>query len=172
MTNISNRKVKCSMVIISQKAIHDFATKYPLAADPLNRWCKVASQANWRNFLEVKESFNATVKCTGRGKRKTCDIKVINGSSSPYKVVSPKSQKSTQANKTTTNSRYTVRVNHRKGPAPKPANKVKPQPANPASNKKNNLNTEPVKKNDVPAQPVAPSATPAAPVPATTLPQT
>ena len=48
------------MVIISQKAIHDFATKYPLAADPLNRWCKVASQANWRNFLEVKESFNAT----------------------------------------------------------------------------------------------------------------
>lgn len=48
------------MVIISQKAIHDFATKYPLAADALNRWCKVASQANWRNFLEVKESFNAT----------------------------------------------------------------------------------------------------------------
>lgn len=49
-----------SMVIISQKAIHEFATKYPLSADPLNRWSKIASQANWRNFLEVKESFNAT----------------------------------------------------------------------------------------------------------------
>ena len=48
------------MVIISQKAIHDFATKYPLAADSLNRWCKVVSQANWRNFLDVKQSFNAT----------------------------------------------------------------------------------------------------------------
>jgi mRNA interferase HigB len=48
------------MVIISQKAIHDFATKYPLSADALNRWSKAVSQANWRNFSEVKESFNTT----------------------------------------------------------------------------------------------------------------
>jgi mRNA interferase HigB len=48
------------MLIISQKAIHDFATKHPLSADALNRWCKIVNQANWRNFLEVKESFNTT----------------------------------------------------------------------------------------------------------------
>ena len=48
------------MVIISQKAIHDFATKYPLSADALNRWSKVASEANWSNFLEVKRTLNAT----------------------------------------------------------------------------------------------------------------
>ena len=46
------------MVIISQKTVHDFATKYPLSADAINRWYKVASHANWRNFLDVKESFN------------------------------------------------------------------------------------------------------------------
>jgi mRNA interferase HigB len=48
------------MVVISQKAIHDFALKYPLSADPLNRWVKNVNQANWNTFAEVKESFSTT----------------------------------------------------------------------------------------------------------------
>jgi mRNA interferase HigB len=48
------------MVIISQRIINEFAKEYPLAAEPLNRWYKYVIAADWQNFNEVKNAFNAT----------------------------------------------------------------------------------------------------------------
>jgi mRNA interferase HigB len=46
------------MVIISQSIVNAFAREYPLAAYPLNRWYREASKADWRDFTEMKRSFN------------------------------------------------------------------------------------------------------------------
>ena len=48
------------MVIISQRIINEFAKQYPLAAEPLNRWYKQASSADWKNFNDLKQTFNTT----------------------------------------------------------------------------------------------------------------
>lgn len=48
------------MVVIAQKIINEFANEYPLSAYPLNRWYKQAVVAEWSNFTDVKQTFNAT----------------------------------------------------------------------------------------------------------------
>ena len=48
------------MVIISQKAIHEFAKEYPLSAHPLSRWYKQTISSDWASFIDVKKMFNTT----------------------------------------------------------------------------------------------------------------
>jgi len=46
------------MVIITKGTIHAFAQKYPGSAISLNDWFKKSARANWKNFAEVKTTFN------------------------------------------------------------------------------------------------------------------
>lgn len=48
------------MVIIAQKIINEFAVRYPLSAEPLNRWYKSTKSSDWQNFIDVKKTFNTT----------------------------------------------------------------------------------------------------------------
>ncbi len=48
------------MVIITKGAIHEFARKHPGAVIPLNNWFDKAVNASWKNFTEVKATFNTT----------------------------------------------------------------------------------------------------------------
>lgn len=47
------------MVIISHKAIREYAVKYPTHKDALERWYKITEQANWGSFSEMKANFNS-----------------------------------------------------------------------------------------------------------------
>ena len=46
------------MHTVSHKAIRIFCERRPEAANALDYWYKVAKKATWRNFSEVKETFN------------------------------------------------------------------------------------------------------------------
>src|SRR5688572_21415027 len=46
------------MIIITKGAIHKFVIKHPRSAVPLNDWFEEAAQASWKNFQEVKSTFN------------------------------------------------------------------------------------------------------------------
>lgn len=52
------------MVIITKGTIHNFIRKYPRAANALNEWFAKSEKANWKNFNEVKTTFN-TVDAIG-----------------------------------------------------------------------------------------------------------
>ena len=45
------------MHIISRKALKEFALKHPQSETSLDSWHRVAKQAQWRNFAEVKKSY-------------------------------------------------------------------------------------------------------------------
>jgi mRNA interferase HigB len=47
------------MVIISRSIIRDFIARYPLSANQLNEWYEKASIADWKNFQELKKTFNS-----------------------------------------------------------------------------------------------------------------
>lgn len=47
------------MVIITKGAIHQFAAKHPRSAIPLNDWFEKTALASWKNFQEIKSTFNA-----------------------------------------------------------------------------------------------------------------
>lgn len=47
------------MVILSKKAINDFALIEPNAVDALTSWYKETQLADWANFAEMKRSFNS-----------------------------------------------------------------------------------------------------------------
>lgn len=47
------------MVIITKGAIHSFANKHRSARIPLNDWYKKSKQAQWKNFAEVRQTFNS-----------------------------------------------------------------------------------------------------------------
>ena len=46
------------MVIISKAFIKDFESKYPDTANALEKWYSETKSANWKNFAEMKLSFN------------------------------------------------------------------------------------------------------------------
>ena len=46
------------MVIISKGAIYPFVNRYPLSAGSLNEWFEKSKNANWRNFTDIKNTFN------------------------------------------------------------------------------------------------------------------
>jgi len=54
------------MRVISIKTLRDFWQRYPDAEQPLRDWFGTTEAAEWRNFLEVRQSFGradtATVK--------------------------------------------------------------------------------------------------------------
>jgi mRNA interferase HigB len=53
-----------AMVIITKGVVHEFAKKHPSAAIPLNDWFEKTSGASWKNFTEIRSTFN-TVDAIG-----------------------------------------------------------------------------------------------------------
>jgi mRNA interferase HigB len=47
------------MVIITKSTLEKFAKIHPIAAEPLNNWYTITKEANWRNFADIKKSFNS-----------------------------------------------------------------------------------------------------------------
>jgi mRNA interferase HigB len=48
------------MVIISKAFLREFAEKHPDAEAALVKWYDQAKSAEWRNFSELKKTFNST----------------------------------------------------------------------------------------------------------------
>jgi mRNA interferase HigB len=47
------------MVIISHKAIREFAAAQPQLLSPLERWYDITLKADWRGFNDIKKQFNS-----------------------------------------------------------------------------------------------------------------
>lgn len=47
------------MVIISKTILLEFSRRHPSAAEPLNSWYEITKQAQWKNFNEVRQTFNS-----------------------------------------------------------------------------------------------------------------
>jgi mRNA interferase HigB len=47
------------MVVISYGTIKEFYTKRPASEDALNNWYRLTLAADWSNYHEMKEIFNA-----------------------------------------------------------------------------------------------------------------
>lgn len=47
------------MVIISKAAIRNFVEKHSDAEPPLDNWYELTANADWKNFNEMKNSFNS-----------------------------------------------------------------------------------------------------------------
>ncbi len=47
------------MDVISYRKIREFCKKYSNARKPLNAWYKITSKAAWKNFDDVRKSFNS-----------------------------------------------------------------------------------------------------------------
>jgi mRNA interferase HigB len=53
------------MRVISEKKPREFWTEYPESEGPLRAWIKVASEASWGTFAEVRETY-ATASQVGK----------------------------------------------------------------------------------------------------------
>lgn len=47
------------MVIISHKPLREQAIIHPEWKEPLERWYRITEQADWKNFSELKKTFNS-----------------------------------------------------------------------------------------------------------------
>lgn len=47
------------MVIVSKAVLRDFAKKYPEAAVSVFKWYEIVGSSDWKNFSEMKNSFNS-----------------------------------------------------------------------------------------------------------------
>ena len=47
------------MVVISRATLNEFAEKYPDSKSALIKWYDETKAADWKNFSEVKKTFNA-----------------------------------------------------------------------------------------------------------------
>ena len=47
------------MVVVSKAVLRDFAEKYPEAAVSVFKWYDVVCSSDWKNFSEMKNSFNS-----------------------------------------------------------------------------------------------------------------
>ncbi|MEY4628581.1 MAG: hypothetical protein RLZZ595_907 [Bacteroidota bacterium] len=47
------------MVVVSKALLRDFAEKYPEAAVSVFKWYDVVCSSDWKNFSEMKNSFNS-----------------------------------------------------------------------------------------------------------------
>ena len=47
------------MVVISYGTLSQYYKKHPDAKDALNNWYRLASQADWANYHEIKTMFNS-----------------------------------------------------------------------------------------------------------------
>lgn len=68
------------LVVISYKAIKEFAEKHPNAIDPLNNWYRVTEQSDWANFNEMRQLFNS-VDAVGN------DLYVFNIKGNDYRLI-------------------------------------------------------------------------------------
>ena len=68
------------MVIISKAVLVDFGIKHADAIEPLNRWYETTKKADWKNFPEMKKTFN-TVSTVGN------DRYVFNIKGNDYRLV-------------------------------------------------------------------------------------
>ena len=50
------------MRLISTKALRDFAKIHPVAEMPLQGWRRIVERAQYRNFTELKRTFNSVDK--------------------------------------------------------------------------------------------------------------
>ena len=48
------------MVVMTRKKIRGYGKKHPQFFESLDNWCSITEKANWRNFHDVKNSFNST----------------------------------------------------------------------------------------------------------------
>ncbi|NTS40122.1 type II toxin-antitoxin system HigB family toxin [Flavisolibacter sp. BT320] len=68
------------MVVISYRTIREFVLLHPDAEDSLNNWYRIAGQADWSNFNEVRNLFNS-VDAVGN------DLYVFNIRGNHYRLV-------------------------------------------------------------------------------------
>jgi mRNA interferase HigB len=54
------------MVIISHKAIREFAMAHPELSTTLERWYDIAEKSDWKGYNYIKEQFNS-VDAVGTG---------------------------------------------------------------------------------------------------------
>jgi mRNA interferase HigB len=47
------------MVIISKAILHDYSKLHPDAETPIENWYELVKNANWKNFNEMKTTFNS-----------------------------------------------------------------------------------------------------------------
>ena len=47
------------MVIITKTTLKKFAKIHPTASDPLNNWYTITHEVSWKNFADIKKSFNS-----------------------------------------------------------------------------------------------------------------
>lgn len=47
------------MVIITRSTVTLFIKDYPAAAEALNRWYDIVSNADWSDFADIKNTFNS-----------------------------------------------------------------------------------------------------------------
>ena len=47
------------MVIISKTTITEYGIKHPIVSEPLNNWYLTSKQSDWKNFTEMKQTFNS-----------------------------------------------------------------------------------------------------------------
>lgn len=47
------------MVIISKAVLVEFGIQYTDSVEPLNKWYEETKKADWRNFSEMKKTFNS-----------------------------------------------------------------------------------------------------------------
>lgn len=48
------------MVIITKAKIIEFYTIHPLAKEPLLQWYNITELSDWKNFHDVKQTYNST----------------------------------------------------------------------------------------------------------------
>ncbi len=47
------------MVVISKAILRDFTNKHPDSTTAIQQWYEITSQADWKHFAEMKDSFNS-----------------------------------------------------------------------------------------------------------------
>jgi mRNA interferase HigB len=58
-SNVARRFLaRAEMHIISKKKLREFWDQHPRAKSPLECWFRVAKQANWGSFADVRNTFN------------------------------------------------------------------------------------------------------------------
>src|SRR5579872_2904101 len=69
------------MVVISYAKIKTFIDKNPQATDTMNNWYRMASEADWRNYHEIKRMFSNSVDAIGN------DRFVFNVGGGNYRII-------------------------------------------------------------------------------------
>lgn len=51
--------ISLRVVIIAKTTLAEYAGMYPLAAGPISDWYNIVKGQDWKNFADVKKSFNS-----------------------------------------------------------------------------------------------------------------